>query len=124
MASDARAVGEARGFRSVMGGRFMARDGPARVPGAAFCNKKLCFVAVDVSTLADLLRELSDDPRAYAVKFSVTPRDGMYLGRCFFVDAPTVGETWARFKPHPKVFCSVQDDDFVAPWRRAPRRGG
>ena len=112
-----RQVGESLGFRAVMDGRFMARDGPARDPEASFCNKKLCFAATDLAFLAQLLAELGEDPQAYFVKFSTRPRDGMYLGRCFFIDARSVGKAWAEYKNHPKVFCNVQDDDFSIEWR-------
>ena len=110
-------IGESLGFRSVMNGKFMARDGSARTPDATYCNKKICFAATDISFLSHLLHELSEHPQAYFVKFSTSPRDGMYLGRCFFIDQESVGKTWAKFKAHPKVFCNIQDDDFSIGWR-------
>ena len=27
------------------------------------------------------------------------------------------GEVWARYKSHPGLFCTVQDDDFIAAFR-------
>ena len=112
-------IGESLGFRSVMNDRFMARDGAARTPDATYCNKKICFAATDLLFLATLLRELSEHPKAYFVKFSTNPRDGMFLGRCFFVEEALVGETWALYKGHPKVFCNIQDDDFSTRWRES-----
>jgi hypothetical protein len=47
----------------------------------------------------------------------------MYLGRCFMTEERLVGELWARFKEDPKLLCSVQDDDFTAPYRPPPRIG-
>jgi hypothetical protein len=41
----------------------------------------------------------------------------MYLGRCFLMDEHEVGKLWAKFKTHPRLFCSVQDDDFTAQFR-------
>lgn len=114
-------LGESLGFRSVMDGRFMALDGAARQPGVSYCNKKICFAATDIHFLADLLLELAGHPKAYFVKFSTTPRDGMYLGRCFFIDQETVGKTWAKYKNHPKAFCNIQDDDFSIEWREQVR---
>ena len=111
-------IGESLGFRSVMDGRFMARDGAARTPDGPYCNKKICFAATDLSFLAHLLHELSEHPKAYFVKFSTRSRDGMYLGRCFFIDQESVGKTWAKYKGHPKVFCNIQDDDFSIGWRK------
>ena len=114
-------IGETLGFRSVMNGIFMAKDGPARTPDATYCNKKICFAATDLSFLAHLLSELTEHPKAYFVKFSTRPRDGMYLGRCFFVDETCVGDTWAKYKGHPKLFCNIQDDDFTLGWREKVR---
>ena len=65
------------------------------------CNKKLCFVATDREYLAGLLAELVERPDCYYVKYSVHPRDEMYLGRCFLMDENEVGKLWDRFKPHP-----------------------
>ena len=47
---------------------------------------------------------------------ATTPRDGMYLGRCFLTDEHEVGLLWAQYKAHPRMFCSVQDDDFTRPF--------
>ena len=45
----------------------------------------------------------------------------MYLGRCFFIEneEERVGATWAEYKAHPKVFCTIQNDDFTMAWREA-----
>ena len=104
-------------FRPAMGGYFMAIDGPASGGNKPACQKKLCFVATDQSLLADVLRELAARPDCHYVKYSVHPRDGMYLGRCFLSDNHEVGVLWAKYKMHPRLFCSVQDDDFTAPFR-------
>ncbi len=114
-------IGESLGFRSVMNDRFMARDGAARTADATYCNKKICFAATDIQFLAELLRELSEHPKAFFVKFSTYTRDGMHLGRCFFIDEQSVGETWAEYKMHPKLFCNIQDDDFSIGWREEVR---
>ena len=77
------------------------------------------FVATDQALLADVLRQLAARPDCYYVKYSVYSRDGMYLGRCFLADEHEVGVLWAKYKEHPRLFCSVQDDDFTAPFRPA-----
>jgi hypothetical protein len=97
-------------------GKYIGRDGPAAARGR-YSNKKLCFVATDLAHLVKVLTELSDDEGCFWVKYSPEPRDGMYLGRCFMDDERRVGELWARFKTDPKLLCSVQDDDFTAPFR-------
>jgi hypothetical protein len=114
-------IGESLGFRPVMEGRFMARNGAGWTHARPYCNKKICFAATDLSFLAHLLHELSEHPQAYFVKFSTRPRDRMYLGRCFFIDQESVGKTWAKYKNHPKVFCNIQDDDFSIAWRKEVR---
>ncbi len=75
-------------------GPYLCRRGPAwdpEAPGSPPCNKKLCFVATDKGFLIGLLDELSDRPDCWAVKYSVEPRDGMHLGRCFLNDERTIG---------------------------------
>jgi hypothetical protein len=79
---------------------FLFRFGSAGEKGRrAPCNRKLCFVATDPRLLADLLDELAGEPDCFFVKFSVEPKDGMYLGRCFLTTPERIGEMWARFKP-------------------------
>jgi hypothetical protein len=104
-------------FYPAFHGHFMARRGPAWNAEGRYCQKKLCFVATDRTLLADFLGALAERPDCYYVKYSVRPRDGMYLGRCFLVDEQAVGQLWAEYKAHPRVFCSVQDDDFTAAFR-------
>ena len=99
-------------------GCFMELHGPAWYAQKPYCQKKLCFVATDRQLLADVLRELAERPDCHYVKYSVYSRDGMYLGRCFLTDERTVGLVWAEFKEHPRLFCSIQDDDFTAPFRK------
>lgn len=106
-----------RHFRPIMGGYFMARWGPAWNEEGRRCEKKLCFVATDQALLAEVLYELSERPDCYFVKYSVHPRDGMYLGRCFLRDEHEVGSLWDEYHGHPRLFCSVQDDEFTAPFR-------
>jgi hypothetical protein len=106
-----------RPFRRTSNGYFMEMVGPAWYHSKQCCQKKLCFVATDRALLADVLRELTERPDCYYVKYSVYPRDGMYLGRCFLVDEHDVGVLWATYKEHPRLFCSIQDDDFTAPFR-------
>ncbi len=95
----------------------MQSHGPAWIASKQCCNKKLCFVATDQALLADVLGELAARPDCCYVKYSIFPRDGMYLGRCFLVDEHDVGVLWAKYHEHPRLFCSVQDDDFTAPFR-------
>jgi hypothetical protein len=97
---------------------FMEIHGPASKFKERGCQKKLCFVATDQALLADVLSDLAERPDCYYVKYSVTPKDGMYLGRCFLTDEKEIGVLWAKYHGHPRLFCSVQDDDFTAPFRR------
>ncbi len=91
--------------------------GPAASPEKRGCQKKLCFVATDKTLLSHVLGHLAERPDCYYVKYSVRPRDGMYLGRCFLMDEHEVGMVWARYKEHPQLFCSIQDDDFTSGFR-------
>lgn len=98
-------------------GSFLVKDGAARSTTDNYCNKKLCFVATDKVFLMKLLLELSTLEFCYFVKLTAEPRDGMYLGRCFFTTDDYIGSYWAKFKAHPKVMCNIQDDDFADSYR-------
>ena len=104
-------------FRRTPDGYFMEIRGPAWHRGEQPCRKKLCFVATDRALLADVLSQLAWRPDCYYVKYAVWPRDAMYLGRCFLVDEHEVGRLWAEYKRHPRLLCSIQDDDFTASFR-------
>jgi hypothetical protein len=95
-------------------GYFMEHRRPGWKRGS---QKKLCFVATDKALLADVLQGLASRPDCLYVKYSLYQKDGMYLGRCFLVGDHQVGLLWAKFKEHPRLFCSVQDDDFTSPFR-------
>jgi hypothetical protein len=104
-------------FESPHGGAFMCRSGAGRKDGVTFSRKKLCFVATDKAFLAELLLDLSRRSDCYYVKYSREPRDGMYLGRCFMLNDRRVGELWQEFKRHPRLMCTIQDDDFTFEFR-------
>jgi len=103
-------------FAEANGGVFMARDGAAPrtlTPS----QKKLCFVATDKAFLVSLLYELSLRPDCWWVKYSVKPRDGMYLGRCFMTSDEVAGRLCQEYKAHPKLMVAIQDDDFFERFR-------
>src|SRR5262249_24156642 len=108
-----------RPFRLSSNRHFMERRGPAWNQEGRCCRKKLCLVATDPALLAEVLRRLGERPDCYYVKSTVRPRDEMYLGRCFLLDEREVGTLWAELKNHPRMMCSVQDDEFTRPFRVA-----
>jgi len=110
-------------FEPSQGGVFMQRWGAGRKDGVSRSRCKLCFAATDKAFLAQFLLGLSRQPDCYFVKYSTTVRDGMSLGRCFMLDDRKVGELWRQFKAHPKLLCSVQDDDFTEQFRERDRNG-
>jgi hypothetical protein len=97
----------------------MARDGAASRSSAP-SQKKLCFVATDRAFLVSVLYELSLRPDCWWVKYSVTPRDGMYLGRCFMTSDQGAGRLCREYKAHPKLMVAIQDDEFFAAYRQTP----
>ena len=107
----------AKSFQMTPSGAFMERRGAGWNEERRFCQKKLCFVATDQSLLADVLGQLANRPDCFYVKYSVRERDRMYLGRCFMVDEQEVGALWAKHEMHPRLMCSVQDDEFTRPFR-------
>ena len=99
------------------GGHFMSRRGPAH--GFERHRHKLCFVSTDVDVLASVLDELAELPSCVFVKYSTKPVAGMHIGRCLLTDGQQVGKLWRQFRDHSHVICTVQDDEFVAPFRSA-----
>lgn len=94
---------------------FICADGKASTRHP--CQKKLCFVATDKAYLIAFLERLLERDDCFWVKYSPESHDGMYLGRAFLTDPRAVGEVWRDTKHDPKLFCSVQDDDFVLTFR-------
>ena len=109
-------------FQATSGGVFMERRGAGWNAERHCSHKKLCFVATDQGLLGRVLGELADRPDCYYVKYSIEPRDGMYLGRCFLLDDQEVGTLWREYKKHPRMMCTVQDDDFTLPFRQIPKQ--
>jgi hypothetical protein len=103
-------------------GEYQLRFGPAYAPGPAPCNLKLCYVATDKDFLVRWLDALARRPDCYAVKYSTSPKDGMYLGRCFLTTREAIGALWSEHKHHPKLMCSAQDDDFTIVYRNLATR--
>jgi hypothetical protein len=103
-------------FELTPGGKFADRYG-AQGRDAEYSQRKLCIVATDVRFLADFLYELSLRSDCHYVKFSLAPRDGMHLGRCFLATDQAAGELCQQLKSHPKLLVTVQDDDFFAAFR-------
>ena len=103
-------------FVSAHGGVFMERYGGAG-QSAAYSRKKVCVVATDKSFLVALLYEWSKRGDCYYVKYSASPRDGMYLGRCFLISDEAAGRLCREYKGHPKLMVTIQDDDFFNDYR-------
>lgn len=107
-------------FTITHNGSFRSRDGAAG-RSRAFSQKKLCFVATDKPFLIALLYELSLRDNCAFVKYSIRPRDGMYLGRCFLTTDDDAGRLCQSYKAHPKLLVTLQDDAFFDVYRE-PRR--
>lgn len=100
-------------------GSYRFRHGPME-RGAPHSKKKVCLVATDERLLVELLHELSQRPDCYYVKYSAFVRDGMRLGRCFLATDEAAATLCRELKGHPRLFVTLQDDDFFAPYRTAP----
>jgi hypothetical protein len=103
-------------FSPILGGVFMSRSGGAG-RSVVRSEKKICFVATDKAFLIELLYELSLREDCCTVKYSVSPRDGMYLGRCFLSSDAAAARLCAEHKNNPKLMVSIQDDEFFNPHR-------
>jgi 8-oxo-dGTP pyrophosphatase MutT (NUDIX family) len=96
---------------------FLSRNGAAYREGAPSLGPKLCFTSTRQDLLARHLLELSRRDHCSEVKFGSNPRGGMYLGRAYMTTDEAVIDVWAEYNNHPSLFCTVQDDAFVAPFR-------
>ena len=108
-------------------GSFLCLDGPAKKAGRDHSNVKVCFTCRDNEFLRKVITKIAEDPECYWVKISTKPRDGMFLGRCFFSTKDLAARTWAKYKTHPRLMVNLQDDDFtsrfreqVASWKDKP----
>jgi hypothetical protein len=113
----ASADGAREGWYSSPEGSFLCKDGPARLRGEKPVNKKLCFVVTDKELVVSILDELASLEACYWVKHTVTGKEGMFLGRCFLTDEDLLGRLWDKYKKHPRLMCTLQDDDFTKRFR-------
>jgi hypothetical protein len=100
-------------------GSFLCMDGPAKKLGLKFANVKVCITCRDSNFLQSLLLKISQDKECYWVKMSTKARDGMFLGRCFFTTKNHAGLIWAKYKMHPRLMVTLQDDDFTSAFRES-----
>ena len=77
-----------------------------------------CIVSTDKEFLMNFLLQLSDMEECCFFKISDKQRDSMYLARCFFTTDDVVGRQWRRLRSHPKLICSIQEDEFVKFYRK------
>ncbi len=99
-------------------GTYMCRVGLAQARGMkSTCKKKVCFVSSDKDFLLDLLLKMSNDNDCHEVKYSVEERGGSHFGTASFTNESSAGDMWARYKAHPKVWATIQDDEFCEPFR-------
>ncbi len=96
---------------------FLCIDGPAKKAGKDHSNMKVCFTCRDSDFLKALLSKVAKEEDCYWVKISVKPRDGMYLGRCFFTTKERAAQLWAQYKAHPRFMVNIQDDEFTDAFR-------
>lgn len=98
-------------------GSFLCVDGPGKKAGKSYSNVKVCFTARDQDLLKRLISKIVKDEECYWAKISMSPKDGMYLGRCFFTSQSKACEFWAQYKTHPRLLVNIQDDDLTLPFR-------
>jgi len=98
-------------------GSFLCIDGPARKSGRGYANLKVCFTCRDIDFLKRLVAKVANNNECYWVKVSTKSRDGMFLGRCFFTTKEFAAQTWAKYKTHPRLMVTLQDDDFASSFR-------
>ena len=105
------------GFERTKNGRYFHRYGPAYDPEGQVANVKLCIVASARAELVALLETLAARTDCFYLNLTVAPRGGMFMGRVFLSNRIAVGQAWAELKNHPRMFVTVQDDDFTRAYR-------
>jgi hypothetical protein len=100
-------------------GSFLCIDGPARKAGLNHSKMKVCFTCTDFDFLKRVLLKVVESEKCFFVKMSAQPRSGMFLGRGFFVTKEMAAEIWAKYKAHPRLMVTLQDDDFSEGFRAA-----
>lgn len=98
---------------------FLCIDGLAKKAGKLHSNMKVCITSTNSDFLKKLLITVAKDEECYWVKISTKSRDGMYLGRCFFTSKERAAELWAKYKAHPRLMVTLQDDDFALSYRES-----
>lgn len=99
-------------------GAFMCKDGLAKLRGMKnTCKKKVCFFSTDHDFLIETLSSLSQANDCFDVKCSIDKREGAYCGFCTFTNESSVGDVWARYESHPKLWVAIQDDIFCESYR-------
>lgn len=99
-------------------GSYMCRVGLAKARGMkSTCKKRVCFVSADKAFLLDVLFKMSNDNDCHEVKYSIEERGGNYFGVASFTNDSSVGDMWARYEAHPKVWVTIQDDEFCETFR-------
>ena len=96
---------------------FLCLDGPAKRAGLKPSLMKVCLTCRDFEFLKLVIAKIAEDELCYWVKTSAKPKNGMYLGRCFFTTKERAGEIWAKYKKHPRLMVTLQDDEFAKPFR-------
>lgn len=104
-------------------GEFLVHDGQAKERGLrSTCRNKVCFHTSSLPALLDLLFEMSRSADCYEVKAGTNSRDGVFSGWCHFTNDASVGDAWARYAEHPKIWATVHNDDFADTFRSRIRK--
>jgi hypothetical protein len=99
-------------------GAFMVRDGIARQRGMkANCSKRVCFMSSDRGLLEQMMLTVAHSNDCIEVKIGNTAREGVYIGQCILTNDSSVGDLWAKYESHPKVWTTIHDDGFCEAYR-------
>jgi len=99
-------------------GTVLTRDGVAKERGLrTTCNRKLLLFSTDQQFLLDLMFELSTSNSCYSVKVNIENKSNVFTASCQFTNEDSLGDTWAQFSGHPKVWAVIHDEDFISPYR-------
>ncbi len=95
-------------------GMYLCLEGTAKNRGMKnLCKKKLCLYSSDRQFMLDLLHELSQANDCFEVKLRRNDRNSICFGQCYFTNESAVGDAWAQYESHPKVWVAIHDDEFT-----------
>ena len=103
-------------------GSSLTRDGVAKERGLkSQCTKKIIMLSTDQQFLFDTAYEISTSNSCYEVEIETENKLGVYALNIKFTNDDSLGDTWAQYQGHPKVWVTIDDETFSKPFQSRVR---